>query len=378
MVPRPAGPCFSSPEEAQGLSAAILQPAVLGLIGWTFPAGASRNRALSVWGAVGASGLAAGVILGGLLTTVSWRLTFYLNVPLTLAACLGALLWVPAERGRGVGARLPLVASLLGTSAALTFVLGLTFGSDQGWGSPLTIGCLGVALVLLARLLWHETSASNVLVERSLRRTRSLRAGSLATALYMASVGSEFYVLTMLMQVLNDYRPWEAGLAFLPLAVLITVGNVVAGRAMRRVSAALVLLAGFALSSVGLFSLSATAPGESYVIDLLPGVVLSGLGHGFIYTSMFAIGTREVSPPHQGSAGALLTTSQYLSGAVTLAILTLVLGSEPQHSEFRLALLITGVAASMGVVLAAVLQSRHRADRPIQVPVENATPSSGP
>ncbi|MGH3316815.1 MAG: MFS transporter, partial [Nocardioidaceae bacterium] len=105
---------------AQGLSAAILQPAVLGLIGWTFPAGASRNRALAAWGAVGASGLAAGVILGGLLTTVSWRLTFYINVPLTLAACLGALLWVPAERGRGDGARLPLVASLLGTSAVLT------------------------------------------------------------------------------------------------------------------------------------------------------------------------------------------------------------------------------------------------------------------
>ncbi|MGH3478660.1 MAG: MFS transporter [Nocardioidaceae bacterium] len=346
---------------AQGLSAALLQPAVLGLIGTTFPAGVSRSRALAVWGSVGASGLAAGAILGGLLTTASWRLTFYINIPLTLAACVGAVLWIRSGRTSERRDRIPLIASALGTCAVLTIVLGLTFGSDRGWSSPLTIGCLGIALALLASFLVNERTSDNVLIERVLRRTGSLRAGGVATALYMASVGSEFYVLTMLLQTLKDYSPLQAGLAFLPLAVLVTAGNAAAGRMARSVSPALVLLLGFALAAVGLFWLSLTAPGQSYLIDLLPGVALSGFGHGVIYTSMFVIGTRDVAPSHQGSAGALLTASQYLSGAITVAILTLVLGSTPGQYEFRIALMVTGAAALMGVMQAAVIEWRTEA-----------------
>ena len=219
---------------AQGLSAALIQPAILGLIGRTFPRGPARSRALAVWGAVGASGLAAGVLLGGLLTTVSWRLTFSTNVPLTLAAGLGAVLWVHADRPRERSERIPLLASVLGTAAVLAAVSGLTLAADRGWTSPVTIGCLGLALALVASFLVNEHTADEVMVERTLRRTRSLREGGVATALYMASVGSEFYVLTLLLQVLHGFTPLQAGLTFLPLAVLVTAGNIAAGWATRR------------------------------------------------------------------------------------------------------------------------------------------------
>ncbi len=351
----PDGPVLLAARAAQGLGAALLQPALLGLIGATFPAGPERGRALSVWGAVGASGLAAGAVLGGLLTAASWRLTFEVNVPLTLLCAVGAAAVIDgrADRGTDGGARIPVLASVLGTVTVLTLVLGLTLGGTAGWGSPATAGCLAVAALALAWFVRNERGSANALVEPVLRRTRSLRGGAVATALYMASVGSEFYLLTLLLQTAEGYSPLRAGLAFLPLALTVTAGNVVAGRALRRWTAPAVLGAGFALATAGLVWLALALPGGSYPADLLPGLLLSGLGHGLVYTSMFVIGTHDVPPAHQATAGALLTTSQYLAGALTIAVLTLVLRSAPGDAAFRAAFLVTAAAAAAGLLTAA-------------------------
>ena len=342
----------------QGLAAAVLQPAVLALIGTTFPAGPLRSRALAVWGSVGASGLAVGAIAGGLLTTASWRLTFAVNVPLTLLCAVGAVTWVGSDRRPPRSKPVPVVASLLGTGSVLAVVLGLTASADLGWRAPLTRLWLGLALVLFAAFIGNERRSANPLVEPLLRRTRSLRTGATATALYMASVGSEFYLLTLLLQSGRGYSPLEAGLAFLPLAAMVTVGSAAVGHATRRLPAKTVLAAGFALAAVGLSWLALALGGDSYAVDLLPGLLLSGLGHGVVYTSMFVIGTHDVPGPHQGTAGALLTTSQYLSGALTVAVLTLVLGPSPDDGQFRTAVLVTGAAAAAGFVLAATRRPR--------------------
>src|SRR3954470_11258801 len=152
---------------AQGLGAALLQPAILGLIGTTFPAGPQRSKALAVWGSVGASGLAAGAVLGGLLTTASWRLTFVINVPLTVLCAVGALVWVRAGTVGG-SARIPLRAAVLGTGTVLTLVLGLTLGADRGWLAGPTLVCLVLAVVLFAAFVRNERRAP--LVEPALRR----------------------------------------------------------------------------------------------------------------------------------------------------------------------------------------------------------------
>jgi MFS family permease len=338
---------------AQGLCAALLQPAVLGLIGTTFPAGPERSRAVAVWGSVGASGLAAGAILGGLLTTESWRLTFLVNVPLTLLCALGAAVWVGSAREDVPAGRIPMLAAVLGTGTVLTLVLGLTLGAGRGWIAASTLVCLALAAVLFAGFVRNESASRNVLVEPFLRRTRSLRAGAAATALYMASVGSEFYLLTLLLQSLKGYSPFGAGLAFLPLAALVTVGGAVTGRAVRLLGAARALAAGFAIATTGLVWIALALHGPSYSSGLLPGLLLSGFGHGIVYTSMFIIGTHDVPSAYQGTAGALLTTSQYLSGAVTLAVLTVALGPVPGYGGFRLAFLLTAAAAAAGFVLAA-------------------------
>jgi MFS family permease len=329
---------------AQGLAAALLQPAVLALLGLSFADGPARNRALAVWGSVGASGLAAGAILGGLLTTASWRWTFVINVPLTLLALAGGRRCLP--RSRPATGRAPLLACLLGTGAVLSFVIGLTV---------LRVPFFVASAVLFAAFLANEIAARNVLIPRPVRGIPSLRAGAIATALYMASVGSEFYLVTLLLQSERGYRPLRAGLAFLPLAAMVTLGSAAAGRAVRRHPPRTVLTGGFLLAAAGLGALVVTPHGSGYAVSLLPGLLLSGFGHGVIYTSMFIIGTRDVPAEHQGAAGSLLTTSQYLSGAVTVAVLTLVLDS----AGFRWAFAITAGAAMAGAV-AALAGSGHR------------------
>ncbi len=351
----------------QGLGAALLQPAVLGLIGTTFPAGPVRSRALAIWGSVGASGLATGVILGGLLTAASWRLTFEINVPLTLLCALGAAVWVANPGDRTPPDRVPVLASLLGTGTVLTLALGLTLSASDGWTATGTVTCYLLAALLLAGFLRNEKRSANVLIEPVLRGVRSLRIGAGATAFYMASVGSEFYLLTLLLQARKGYSPLEAGFAFLPLAVMVTVGSTTAGRAVRRWEPAGVLMGGFAVAAIGLGWLVVTLHSGSYVLALLPGLLLSGFGHGVIYTSMFIIGTHDVPPEQQSTSGALLTTSQYLSGALTVALLTLVLGNSASYPRFRWSFALITVAAVAGLILIAGRRrvlSRPALDRP--------------
>lgn len=342
----------------QGLGAALLQPAVLGLIGTTYEPGRRRARAVAVWGSVGAAGLAAGAILGGVLTAISWRLTFVINVPLTL---LCAVVAVAAVRNASTQQteRIPLRAASLGTGAVLATALALTLATDQGWLTVPTLASLALGAMLLTAFVVTERKSENVLIAQALRKIPTLRLGAAATALYMASVGSEFYLLTLLLQDGKGYGPLEAGLAFLPLAVLVTAGSTTAGRLIRRHPPARVMLGGFVVAAIGLGWLVISLPGDDYAIHLLPGLLLSGFGHGAIYTSMFTLGTHDVPNEHQGTAGALLTTSQYLAGALTIAVLTIVLGPNPTDTQFRVAFLLTAVAAGGGAVIAAK-RSGHR------------------
>src|SRR5258705_2684390 len=176
----------------------------------------------------------------------------------------------------------------------------------------------------------------------------------------MASGGSVFYLLTLLLQSAKNYAPLQAGFAFLPLAVMVTGGSMATGRAVRRFSPPTVLAGGFAIAAIGLVWLSLTLHGDAYVVDLLPGLIISGFGHGVIYPSMFILGTRDVPSAHQGTAGALLTTAQYLSGAVTIAVLTLVLGPAPGRAGFRVAFGLIAAAAVAGLALALAARRRRQ------------------
>jgi len=287
----------------QGTAAAALLPAVLSLLSRSFPTGPERSSAYAIWGAVGASGLASGVVLGGILTTFSWRWTFFINLPLILVCVIGAFKAFENDR-RVESLRVPALSSLMGTAAVLLVGLFLTLLADPDTAPAVLFVCLLMALAAVATFLINEHRSANPLIERPLRRLACLRAGSGAAALYMASVGTEFFLVTLFLQEHRGYLPLAAGLAFLPLAVMVTVGNVAAGRLIEARGVRVTLSLGFGIAAAGLVLLAFCLGIESFWIGLLPGFLISGLGHGVIYTALFVLGTSDAPgiPGHRRRA----------------------------------------------------------------------------
>jgi EmrB/QacA subfamily drug resistance transporter len=336
----------------QGVAAAALQPAVIALINTTFPAGPERHRAMSIWGGVGASGLAAGVVIGGLLTDVSWRWVFFINLPLALICAFAA----PKVLVRGDEAvrehrSLNVPSAVLCTGAVLAAALALTQAAGSGWTHASTLVSLAAAAVLLVAFLVQERRSPEPLVDPLLRRTRSLVVGSGATALYMASVGNQFFVVTLLLQQLRDYGPIAAGMAFLPMAAAIAVANVVSARIIDAIGVRITLTLAFIVDAAGLLLLAVQIQGDSYVLNLLPGLIITGFGHGITFTAMFVAGTHDVPDHNQGVGSAMMTTSQYIAGALGIAVLVLVLGPAPGEVDFAWAFVTTAIAAAAGAVL---------------------------
>ncbi|WBB73437.1 MFS transporter [Micromonospora sp. WMMD1128] len=336
----------------QGVAAAALQPAVIALINTSFAAGPARNRALGVWGTVGASGLAAGVVIGGLLSTVSWRWVFLINLPLALICALAAPRLLPRLRPTVGHNQLNVPSAILCTGTVLSTALALTRASSDGWTSGGTVAMFVLAAVFLGGFVIWERTSTQPLVDPLLRRTRSLLVGCGSTALYMASVGNQFFVLTLLLQQLRGYGPIAAGMAFLPMAVAIAVANSVAARIVSVLGVRMALTLAFVGNAAGLLLLATQVHGENYLLHLLPGLLITGFAHGVTYVSMFIAGTADVADRNQGVGSALMTTSQYMAGALGIAVLVLVLGPDPDAQSFGAAFLTTALAAGAGAVLA--------------------------
>lgn len=350
---------------AQGSAAALLQPAALGLLQHAFPDPAARARAFAVWSSAGATGLAVGTVVGGVLTSVSWRWTFAVTVPLLLPCAVGALLRprAPATPARHRPA--PVAAALLGTGATLALVAALTVVAGAHRPGPATFLACAPAVVLAAAFLCHETRARRVLVDRALRRCRNLRLGTAVAALYMASAGSTYYLLTLLLQQVHGHTSFTARIAFLPLTASVAVAGPLAGRLLHGRSPTRVACAGFALCAAGLFWLSAVVDGPSPA--MLPALVLTGLGNGVVFTAMFVLGTTGVPAGLHSSAGGLLTTGQYVAGAGALALLTLVLGPGVDAARIGLCLVLTAAAGMLGFLVTArraVTEARCGSGRP--------------
>nr|WP_281254916.1 MFS transporter [Serinibacter salmoneus] len=293
----------------QGLAGAFLSPAILALLSVNFPTGPLRSKAYATWGAVGASGLAAGVILGGLFTEVTWRLVFLINIPIVLSCIWGARKMADTAHLDPARARVPAVSTTLGTAATVLVVLTLTLVGDSSADLVWLVAVAVAAVLALAAFMINERHSVTPLVDRQLRKIKNLRRGALAAALYMSSVGTEFFIVTLFVQEQRGFSPLAAGMAFLPMAALTTVGNVLAGRLLKAWTAPVVLILGFGLSAAGLLMLTAMLTVESFWIGLLPGFLISGLSHGMVFTAVFVLGNTGVPGALSGAAGVLLAAA---------------------------------------------------------------------
>lgn len=342
----------------QGLAGAVLSPAILALLSANFPTGAVRSRAYSIWGAIGASGLAVGVLLGGALTEISWRWIFFINIPMVLVCLWGARRIADAQRQGAAGNKVPALSTTLGTLSVLLIVLFLTFlGDSQRERSSIIVTAVAAVIVLVAFLV-HERQSRSPLVERALRKISTLRRGALAAALYMSSVGTEFFIVTLFLQDQRGYSPIIAGIAFIPLAALVTFGNVFAGRLLKTWRSSRVLALGFAISAIGLLLLAFSLQIDSYWLGLLPGFLVSGFGHGMVFTSVFVLGNSEVGPELSGAAGSLITASQYASAAFGTAVLTIIIVMVQGAVGFAWGFGFNALVAILGILLGLTTRER--------------------
>ncbi|XWJ90194.1 MFS transporter [Phytobacter ursingii] len=313
----------------QGSAAALLQPAVLTLMAQHFQ-GEAHRRALAIWSATGALGLVAGVMLGGLLAELSWRAIFFINLPPGLLALWRVSRDFPLFRTEREKPRAGLGA-LTGCATAGAVVWALMRYAETGQPDFLANR---LALGMLVLFIAHERFAASPLLSERLRTLPGLQSGWISSACYMASVGSQFYAMTLLWQQTFGLGAVVTGLLFTPLALLIVAGNGLYTRLSARFSSAGVLTVGFGAAALGLWLLSTTL-NSPFSIAFMLGIALSGLGHGLIYPAMFAIGLTATPVALQGRASALMVTSQYAAGAMMLAIITVLLGGHPSLEAWR-------------------------------------------
>jgi len=310
----------------QGLGAAIVSPAALSIITTTFAEGAERNRALGVWGAMTGAGGAAGVLLGGILTSgLNWRWVLFVNVPIGIAAAALAPRTLVESRAEDGARTFDFPGAVTVTAGLSLLVYAIVDAVNVGWGASRTLLEIGVAVILLVAFLIIERRQRHPLMPFSIFRLRTLRGANLVGLLLGMSLFSMFFFISLYVQNVLHYSPIKTGISYLPLAVGIIVAAGVASQLVTRIGFKPTLIAGLLLIAGGLVWFSRVpAPGGSYAADVLGPSLLAGVGFGFAFVSVTIAAVTGTRPHEAGLASGLINTSQQIGGALGLAVLSTI------------------------------------------------------
>jgi EmrB/QacA subfamily drug resistance transporter len=316
----------------QGLGAALLAPAALSLVTATFREGGERNRALSVWGAVAGSGAAAGVLLGGVLTSaLGWRSVLFVNVPIGIGAILLTPRLISESRGELARRSFDFPGAVTVTAGLSALVYALVRATTVGWGSPQTIGVLAAAALLLTGFVVIERRSSAPLVPFAFFRIPSVRAADATMLAAGAAVIGLFYFLSLYLQKVLGYSAIKAGTSQLPLAVGVVLAAGVASPLVARAGIRTVLVAGLALFAGGLVWFAQVPVQGAYLGDLLGPSLLIALGLGLAFVPITILSVTGVKDREYGLASGLVNTAQQVGGALGLAILASIATSRTNH-----------------------------------------------
>src|SRR4051794_19778412 len=309
----------------QGLGGALFAPAGLSLLMTTFSQPRERNLAIGVWGAASGSGGAAGVLLGGVLTSyLSWPWIFLVNVPVGIAvAALSPRLIDEGKRLRttrhfDVGGAISITASLM------IFVYALTYATQHAWTAPVTIGLLAVAATLLVAFVSIERRAASPLMPLSIFAVRTLAAGNLITVVLASVAFSSFFLLALYLQQVEHYSAAQTGLAFTAIALPVAILSNVVGPLVRRVGARPLLVIGLLLIASALAYLLRLPVHSEYAADLLPAFLLMGVGMALSWVPVTIASLAGVSPADAGIASGISNTARQVGGAVGLAVVSTI------------------------------------------------------
>ena len=322
----------------QGLGGALLAPAALSILITTFTEGRERNLALGVWGAASGSGGAAGVLLGGVLTSYfSWSWVFFLNIPVGVAV-LAVTPFLLRESRAGVAHRhFDVSGAITVTSSLMLLVYAVTRTAQSGWGNPTTLGLLAASAGLLGAFIAIELRSPAPLLPLGIFRNRTLAAANVIAVLVGSIMFSQFFLLTLYMQQVLNYSAIQTGAAFLTTTLAIVTFANVGQMLVSRIGVRRVLTAGLVLNVVALALLTRVPTNGTYFADLFPAYLIGGIGMALTFVPMTIAGLTGVSGSDAGVASGLINTSRQVGGAVGLAAVSSIAAAYAGHGSISAA-----------------------------------------
>ncbi|SBW27161.1 DHA2 family efflux MFS transporter permease subunit [Protofrankia symbiont of Coriaria ruscifolia] len=317
----------------QGVGGAMASAVILGMIVTMFPEPREQAKAIGVYSFVASAGASIGLLVGGVLTqAINWHWIFFVNVPLGIVTAVLAVRLLEAERGIGLRAGADIAGAFLVTSALMLGVYTIVAAADHGWASAHTLGFGAVAIALLAAFVVRQANASNPLLPLRIFRSRNVLGANLIQILMVAGMFGMFFLGALYLQRVLGYDPVQTGLAFLPVSLgigMLSLGF--SARLNMRFGARAVLLPGLALGVGGLALITRVPVDGSYLANVLPAMLLLGIGAGLSFPALMTLAMSDATPADSGLASGLVNTTLQAGGALGLAILATLSASRTDH-----------------------------------------------
>jgi EmrB/QacA subfamily drug resistance transporter len=376
----------------QGLGAALLSPAALSILTTTFREGRERNLALGIWGAASGSGGAAGVLLGGALTSaLSWSWIFFINVPVGIAVIALSPILLRESRADLGHRKFDFAGAASITSGLMLLVYALTRATQHGWATSTTIGLLVASAALIGAFFLIELRSKAPLLPLRIFRNRTLTASNVSGLLMGGAIFAQFFLLTLYMQEVLHYSALKTGVAYIGLTLTIIVFSAVSQALVTRIGIRSVLPAGLALSTVALVLFARLPVHGNYFTDLFPAFMISGLGLALAFVPMSIGALTGVRQADAGIASGLINTTQQIGGAVGVAVATTVATTFTTHyvdahagtnafsgaaltHGFQMAFYVLAALAALGALLAAVMLESKPGEPEVELIGRDAEP----
>jgi EmrB/QacA subfamily drug resistance transporter len=307
----------------QGIGGALASAVILGMIVTMFPEPREQAKAIGVYTFVAVAGGSIGLLAGGVLTeAINWHWIFFVNLPIGVATGLLALRLVEGRDGIGLHRGADIPGALLLTSGVMLGVYTILEAGEEGWGSTQTLGLGAVALALVAVFVFRQSRIANPLMPLRLFASQNVSGANAIQALLVVGMFGMFFLGALYMQRILGYEPLEVGLAFLPWTIVMAVASIrFAARLNMRFGPRATLLPSLVIIVAGLLWFARTPVDASYAIDLLPSMILMGLGTGLAFPSLMTLAMSGATHEDAGLASGLVNTSMQVGGAIGLAVL---------------------------------------------------------
>jgi EmrB/QacA subfamily drug resistance transporter len=349
----------------QGLGAAIVSAVALSLMMTLFTEPADRAKAMGIFGFVASGGGSIGVLLGGIITDVlSWHWIFLVNVPVGILVVALTFKLVPDSPGFAAKGRLDIAGAVTVTASLMLAVYAIVNGNQEGWTSAQTLGLLGAAAVLLGIFVAIESNVRAPLVPLGLFRLRNVAVSNIVGVLWAAAMFAWFFLSALYLQLVLGYSPLQVGLAFLPGNIIMGILSVgLSAKLVMRFGFRLPLFTGLMIAAVGLLLFARAPVDGTFVVDVLPSMILLGLGAGMAFNPVLLAAMSDVEPSEAGLASGVVNTSFMMGGALGLAVLASLAASRTggetsaaalttgYHAAFLLGALFAAAAAVIGGTL---------------------------